>query len=58
MCGLLFFGFWWIFPLVAFVMCLGFMAFGFLRTGRGLMCMGGHRDTPHDHVAGAPIDRD
>ncbi len=43
MCGLFFWGLWWIFPLVGFLMCLGFIAFRFLGDGRGFMCMGGHR---------------
>jgi hypothetical protein len=51
MCGPFFFGFWWIVPLVGFLMCLGFMAFRFLGTGGGLMCMGGHRSTPTDQPA-------
>ncbi|HYT66695.1 MAG TPA: hypothetical protein VEL51_09770, partial [Vicinamibacterales bacterium] len=50
MCGPLFLGFWWIFALVGFLMCLGFMAFRFLGTGRGFMCMGGHQSTPTDQV--------
>ena len=51
MCGPLFWGVWWIFPLVGFSVCLGFMAFRFLGTGRGFMCTGdGHRSTPTDQV--------
>lgn len=53
MCGPLLGGFWWIFPLVGFLLCLGFMLTGFrsARTGRGCMCMGGHRGRPNDALA-------
>ncbi len=51
MCGPLFLGFWWILPLVAFVMCLGLMMFRFLGGGHGSMCMGGHRTTRDEQVA-------
>jgi hypothetical protein len=47
------FSFWWIFPLVGFVMCLAFM-FIVLRaifTGRGGMCMGAHADPGRTDVA-------
>ncbi len=42
-------GFWWIFPLI----CLGFlvMAFRFMSSGRGFMCMGGHHGIGNDEVA-------
>ena len=47
MCGPLLWGYWWIFPLVGFVMCIAFMlimAFRFGRAGGGCMGMcGGHR---------------
>ena len=37
-------GFWWIFPLIGFVICLGFaVAMVRLMGGRGFMCMGDHR---------------
>ena len=51
MCGPFFLGFWWIFPLVAFVMCLGFMLFRLLGPGHGFMCMGGHGTTRDEQVA-------
>ena len=46
-------GFWWIFPLMGLVMCLAFavMAFRFIATGRGFMCMGGHRPAGGDESA-------
>jgi hypothetical protein len=46
-------GFWWIFPLVGLFVCLAFlvMAFRFMSTGRGFMCMGGHRSMEHDETA-------
>ncbi len=47
MCAPLFLGFWWILPLIAFVMCFGFVMLRFLGPGHGFMCMGGHR-TPRD----------
>jgi uncharacterized membrane protein len=39
-------GFWWIFPLLGLAVCLTFliMAFRFMSTGHGFMCMGGHRN--------------
>ena len=43
MCGPFFWGFWWIFPLVGFLICLGFMAFRLLSAGGGFVCMGSHR---------------
>lgn len=54
MCGPLLWGFWWIFPLVGFLICL-VMAFGFASAGRGFMCMGGHR-AGHSTAAGRPGD--
>ncbi len=51
MCGLLFWGFWWIVPLIGIAMCLVFMLFAALGPGRGFMCMGGHRHTRNDDVA-------
>ena len=50
MCAALLTGVWWVFPLIAFVLCLGFMlvVFGFARTGRGCMCMGAPRGTVND----------
>lgn len=46
-------GFWWIFPLIGVLVCLAFlfMAFRFVTTGRGFMCMGGHRAMASDDVA-------
>jgi hypothetical protein len=46
-------GFWWIFPLIGVLVCLAmmFVAFRFMSTGRGFMCMGGHRAMGNDHVA-------
>ena len=43
-------GFWWIFPLIAFLMCLAFavLAFRVIATGRSFMCMGGHQPGGHD----------
>ncbi len=44
MCGAFLVGMWWIFPLVGFALCLGFMVLAFrsARRGRGCMCMGNH----------------
>lgn len=39
MCGPMLWGFWWIFPLMGFLMCLGFMVFHFARR-RGFKWMG------------------
>jgi uncharacterized membrane protein (DUF4010 family) len=50
MCGPLFWGVWWIFPLIGFLLCLGIIAFRFLGTGRGFTCTGGHRSMPTEHV--------
>jgi uncharacterized membrane protein len=38
-------GFWWIFPLMGFLLCLAFavMVFRFIATGRGFVCIGGHQ---------------
>lgn len=46
-------GFWWIFPLIGFFVCLAFlfMAFRFMSTGRGFMCMRGQRAMGSDDVA-------
>ena len=46
-------GFWWILPLLGLSICLGFLvvAFRFLSTGHGFMCMGGHRSMGNDEVA-------
>lgn len=49
MCGPFLFGsFWWIFPLIAMLVCLGFlfMAFRFASTRHACMCMGGHHGQP------------
>ncbi len=46
-------GFWWILPLIGLLICLGLLvvAFRFMSTGRGFMCMGGHRGMGNDEVA-------
>lgn len=46
-------GFWWILPLIGLFICLAFlvMAFRFMSTGRGFMCMGGHHGTGNDDFA-------
>ena len=46
-------GFWWILPLLGLSICLGFLVvtFRFMSTGRGFMCMGGHRSMGNDGVA-------
>jgi hypothetical protein len=46
-------GFWWILPVIGLAISLGFLilAFGFIRAGRGFMCMGGHRSMASDEVA-------
>lgn len=53
MCGPLLSAYWWIFPLMGFLMCLGFVvvAFRFASTGRGFMCMSGQRGMPRGRVA-------
>jgi hypothetical protein len=45
-------GFWWIFPLIGFLVCLAFlvMAIRFMSTGRGFMCMGGHQGMGNDEA--------
>jgi len=45
--------FWWILPLIGLLICLGLLvvAFRFMSTGRGFMCMGGHRGMGSDEVA-------
>jgi hypothetical protein len=50
MCGAFLTGVWWVFPLIGFLLCLGFMvvAFRFARTGRGCLCMGGPRGNVGD----------
>jgi hypothetical protein len=53
MCGLLFWGVSWIFPLVGFLICLGLMTFRFLPAGRGFIGTGGHRATSNDQAAGS-----
>ncbi len=57
MCGLFLWGFWWVFPLIALVMCLGcliMMALRFGSTGRGFGCMGGHCARPDDKSTESP----
>ncbi len=56
MCAALLTGAWWVFPLIGFVLCLGFMlvAFRFARTGRGCMCMGGPRGMVNDQGQARP----
>jgi hypothetical protein len=46
-------GFWWILPLIGLLICLGLLvaAFRFMSTGRGFMCMGGHRGMGNDEAA-------
>jgi hypothetical protein len=46
-------GFWWIFPLIGFLICVGFfvVAVRAMSAGRGFMCMGGHQATAPDQVA-------
>ncbi len=51
MWGFLTVGFWWLFPLIGVLMCLGclFMMLRSMTPGRGFMCMGGgHRGTHTD----------
>lgn len=45
-------GFWWILPLVGLFVCLAFlvMMVRFMSTGRGFMCMGGHRGIANDET--------
>ena len=43
-------GFWWIFPLIGFAICLVFVM-AMVRAmsgGRGFMCMGGHGHGPDE----------
>jgi hypothetical protein len=44
---------WWIFPLIGCLLFLAFfvLAFRFMITGRGFMCMGGHRAGGNDETA-------
>jgi hypothetical protein len=51
--GMPMWGFWWIFPLIGFLVCLAFlvMAIRFMSAGRGFMCMGGHQGMGNDEVA-------
>lgn len=51
--GMPMWGFWWIVPLIGFLVCLAFlvMAIRFMSTGRGFMCMGGHQGMGNDEVA-------
>ncbi len=60
MCGPLLWGFGWIFPVIGFLMCLGFlvMAFRFASTGSGFMCMGGHRGMSNGPDAKTSAGRD
>jgi hypothetical protein len=57
MCGafgpFLFGSYWWIFPLLGMLICLGFLIFlaRFASTGRGCMWMGGHHGAPKHQVA-------
>jgi hypothetical protein len=46
-------GFWWIFPLIGLFACLAFlvMAFRFMSTGRGFLCMGRHGGMGSDETA-------
>ncbi len=56
MCGAFLTGVWWVFPLIGFVICAGFMLvmFLFARTGRGCMSMCGSRHGTDD--VGQPAD--
>jgi hypothetical protein len=46
-------GLGWIFPLMGLLLCLAFavMAFRFIATGRGFMCMGGHQPSEENETA-------
>ena len=46
-------GFWWIIPLIGFVMCFALlvMIIRVVITGRGAMCMGAHPRTENAEVA-------
>ena len=54
MCGPFLLGsFWWVVPLIAMLMCLGFLfiAFRFAGARHGYMCMGGHHgERNHDRA--------
>ena len=50
MCGPLLWGYWWIFPLVGFVMCIAFMLI-MARVGAGCSAMRGRHRTPGDKPA-------
>ena len=43
-------GFWWIFPLIGFTICLVFVIVMVraMSGGRGFMCMGGHERGPDE----------
>ncbi|MBI2015027.1 MAG: hypothetical protein HYV94_01390 [Candidatus Rokubacteria bacterium] len=43
-------GFWWIFPLIGFTICLVFVIamVRAMSSGRGFMCMGGHDRGPDE----------
>jgi hypothetical protein len=45
--------FWWIFPLLGFLVCLGLivMMVRAMRGGAGFMCMGGHQAHGLDQTA-------
>jgi hypothetical protein len=51
MCALLLPGFWWVFPLVGMLICLGFFLVMFRSGSAGHGCMGmrGHR-SPRDEA--------
>ncbi len=52
LCGPFVWGFWWVFPLIALVMCLGclIMALRFARSGRRFGCMGSHCGMADDNA--------
>jgi hypothetical protein len=56
MCAAFLSGVWWVFPLIGFVICAGFMlvAFRYGRGGRGWMCMSGSRGATNDVAQPAP----
>ncbi len=60
MCGLVWGGFWWIFPLIGLVMCIGMMLLMTRVAGRrgGCMGMGGSNRAPHDEPAALRRDID
>ncbi len=45
--------FWWVFPLLGFLVCLGFlvMMIRAMRSGAGVMCMGRHQAPGVDETA-------